>query len=95
MKRLIILTAVTAIALSAQAQNTTYGGGKATLQPSMAAMSGDYSPGGTIVLADGIVSLANNATYEHGNTLLQNSGSWTATQQPGPVPGSRQQYHQR
>ena len=62
----------------AQAQNTTYGGGNAPYSLD-GGYNTDYSPGGTIVLADGSVSLSNNATYEHGNTLLQNSGSWTAT----------------
>ena len=78
MKRLFILTAVTAIAASAQAQNTTYGGGNAPYILD-GGYNSDYSPGGTIVLADGSVNLSNSATYEHGNTLLQNSGSWTAT----------------
>jgi hypothetical protein len=78
MKRLLILTAVTAIAVSAQAQNTTYGGGN---DPYIldGGYNSDYSPAGTIVLADGIVTLTNDATYEHGNNLLQNSGSWTST----------------
>lgn len=77
MKRLLILTAITAVAVSVRAQNTTYGGGNApyTLD---GGYNSDYSPGGTVVLSDGSVSLSNNATYEHGNTLLQNSGSWTA-----------------
>jgi hypothetical protein len=78
MKRLLILIAVTVIAASAQAQNTTYGGGNAPYVLD-GGYNSDYSPGGTIVLADGIVTLSNDATYEHGNTLLQNSGSWTAT----------------
>jgi hypothetical protein len=78
MKRLLIITAVTAIAAPAQSQNTTYGGGNASYSLDGAYVS-DYSPGGTIVLTDGSVSLSNNATYEHGNTLLQNSGSWVAT----------------
>jgi hypothetical protein len=77
MKRLLILTAVTAITASAQAQNTTYGGGNAPYVLD-GGYNSDYSPGGTIVLPDGSVTL-NNATYEHGNTLLQNNGSWTAT----------------
>jgi hypothetical protein len=78
MKRLLILTAVTAIAASAQAQNTTYGGGNAPYILD-GGYNSDYSPAGTIVLADGIVTLTNDATYEHGNNLLQNNGSWTAT----------------
>lgn len=78
MKRLLILTAVTAVAISAQAQNTTYGGGNAPYMVNGGYVS-DHSPGGTIVLADGSVTLSNNATYEHGNDLLQNNGSWTAT----------------
>lgn len=78
MKRLFILTAVTVIAASAQAQNTTYGGGNAPYVLD-GGYNSDYSPGGTMVLADGSVSLSNNATYEHGNTLLQNSGIWMAT----------------
>ena len=77
MKRLLILTAVTAVAVSAKAQNTTYGGGSAPYVVDGGYIS-DYSPAGTIVLADGSVTLSNNATYEHGNNLLQNSGSWTA-----------------
>jgi hypothetical protein len=77
MKRLIILTAVTAAAVSARAQNTTYGGGAAPYLVDGGYVS-DYSPAGTVVLADGSVSLSNNATYEHGNNLLQNNGSWTA-----------------
>ena len=78
MKRLLILTAVTAIATSAQAQNTTYGGGNAPYVLD-GGYNSDYSPAGTIVLSDGSVTLTNNATYEHGNNLLQNSGNWTAT----------------
>jgi hypothetical protein len=79
MKRLLILTAITAgMAPLLHAQNTTYGGGNAPLSVDAGYVS-DYSPGGTIVLADGFVTLANNATYEHGNNLLQNSGSWTST----------------
>ncbi|WP_118975320.1 T9SS type A sorting domain-containing protein [Taibaiella koreensis] len=77
MKRLLILAAVTAVTVSAQAQNTTYGGGNAPYVLD-GGYNSDYSPGGTIVLADGIVTLSNNATYEHGNNLLQNNGSWTA-----------------
>jgi hypothetical protein len=77
MKRLIILTAVTAVAVSARAQNTTYGGGSAPYVVDGGYVS-DYSPGGTIVLADGSVTLSNSATYEHGNNLLQNGGNWTA-----------------
>lgn len=77
MKRLFILTALTAITISTRGQNTTYGGGNA---PYIAdgGYASDYSPGGTIVLADGSVSLAGGATYEHGNSLFQNSGSWTS-----------------
>ena len=78
MKRLLILTAVTAIATSAQAQNTTYGGGNAPYILD-GGYNSDYSPGGTIVLPDGSVTLTNNAIYEHGNNSLQNNGSWTAT----------------
>jgi hypothetical protein len=79
MKRLLILTAITAgIAPQLHAQNTTYGGGNAPLSVDAGYVS-DYSPDGTIVLADGSVMLTNNATYEHGNNLLQNNGSWTAT----------------
>ncbi len=77
MKRLLIFTAITAIAASVQAQNTTYGGGNAPYNLSGGYVS-DYSPGGTIVLADGSVALSNSATYEHGNSLLQNNGSWTS-----------------
>ncbi|WP_118972956.1 T9SS type A sorting domain-containing protein [Taibaiella koreensis] len=78
MKRLLIFTVFTAIAASAQAQNTTYGGGNAPYVLD-GGYNSDYSPGGTVVLADGSVSLSNNATYEHGNTLLQNSGGWTSS----------------
>ncbi|MFA6059629.1 MAG: hypothetical protein WC756_15590, partial [Taibaiella sp.] len=79
MKRLLILTAITASTASGlQAQSTTYGGGNAPYTVDAGYVS-DYSPGGTIVLSDGSVTLANNATYEHGNSLLQNSGSWTST----------------
>jgi hypothetical protein len=79
MKRLLILTAITAgMAQQLHAQNTTYGGGNAPLSVDAGYVS-DYSPDGTIVLADGSVILINNATYEHGNNLLQNSGSWTST----------------
>lgn len=78
MKPLLILAAVTAAAVSARAQNTTYGGGNAPYVVDGGYVS-DYSPAGTIVLADGNVTLSNNATYEHGNNLLQNNGSWTAT----------------
>lgn len=78
MKRFIILTAVTAVVISAKAQNTTYGGSGAPYAVVGGYVS-DYSPSGTFVLADGSVSLSNNATYEHGNNLLQNNGSWTAT----------------
>jgi hypothetical protein len=79
MKQLLILTAITAATASGlQAQSTTYGGGNAPYTVDAGYVS-DYSPDGTVVLADGSVTLANNATYEHGNNLLQNNGSWMAT----------------
>jgi hypothetical protein len=65
------------MASSVQAQNTTYGGGNAPYILD-GGYTSDYSPGGTIVLADGIVTLSNSATYEHGNALLQNGGSWSS-----------------
>jgi hypothetical protein len=78
MKQLLILTAITAATASGlHAQSTTYGGGNAPYTVDAGYVS-DYSPDGTVVLADGSVTLANNATYEHGNNLLQNSGSWTS-----------------
>jgi hypothetical protein len=77
MKRLLMVTAITAIAGSVQAQNTTIGGGNAPYNLSGGYVS-DYSPGGTVVLPDGSVALSNSATYEHGNSLLQNNGSWTS-----------------
>lgn len=78
MKRFLILTAVAAFAVSARAQSTTYGGSNAPYTVDGGYVS-DYSPDGTVVLADGSVTLSDNATYEHGNSLLQNNGSWTAT----------------
>jgi hypothetical protein len=78
MKRIIILILITAAAGGARAQNTTYGGANAPASVDGGYFS-DYSPGGTIVLATGSVTLANNATYEHGNNLLQINGSWTST----------------
>lgn len=76
-KNFLIAIALVFVAASAQAQNTTYGGGNAPYLVDGGYVS-DYSPAGTIVLADGSVTLSNNATYEHGNNLLQNNGSWTA-----------------
>lgn len=78
MKRLLILTLIAAVAVPASGQNTTYGGANAPFNMDGGYFS-DYSPGGTIVLPDGLVTLANGATYEHGNNLLQNNGSWTST----------------
>lgn len=78
MKRLLILTLIAAVAVPASGQNTTYGGANAPFNLDGGYFS-DYSPGGTIVLPDGLVTLANGATYEHGNNLLQNNGSWTST----------------
>ncbi|SEI54854.1 Por secretion system C-terminal sorting domain-containing protein [Dyadobacter sp. SG02] len=78
MKRLIILTLISVIAGNASGQNTTYGGASAPATVDGGRFS-DYSPGGTVVLADGSVALANNSVYEHGNNLLQVNGSWTAT----------------
>ncbi|PSK91263.1 T9SS type A sorting domain-containing protein [Taibaiella chishuiensis] len=76
-KNFLIAIALVFAAASAQAQNTTYGGGNAPYLVDGGYIS-DYSAAGTIVLADGSVTLSNNATYEHGNNLLQNNGSWTA-----------------
>ncbi|WP_342087166.1 T9SS type A sorting domain-containing protein [Dyadobacter sp. OTU695] len=83
MKRLNLLTlisvvTVTALAGYVRAQNTTYGGAGAPANVDGGYFS-DYSPGGTIVLANGAVTLTNNATYEHGNNLLQVDGPWTST----------------
>ncbi|GGH25015.1 hypothetical protein GCM10007423_08920 [Dyadobacter endophyticus] len=78
MKRIIILILITAAAGGARAQNTTYGGANAPANIDGGYFS-DYSPGGTIVLPDGLVTLANGATYEHGNNLLQINGNWTST----------------
>ena len=76
-KNLLIAIALAFGAGSAQAQNITYGGGSAPYSLD-SGYNSDYSPDGTIVLPDGIVMLANNATYEHGNNLLQNDGLWSS-----------------
>lgn len=83
MKRLNLLTLITVVTITALAgyvrgQNTTYGGAGAPANVDGGYFS-DYSPGGTVVLANGAVTLANNATYEHGNNLLQVNGTWTST----------------
>lgn len=36
----------------------------------------DYAPNGTVVQAGASVTLANGATYEHGNLSFQNNGTW-------------------
>jgi hypothetical protein len=76
-KNLLIAIALAFVADVAQAQTTTIGGGSAPYSLD-GGYNSDYSPDGTIVLADGIVTLINNATYEHGNNLMQNDGSWTS-----------------
>jgi hypothetical protein len=76
-KNLLIAIALAFVADVVQAQNTTYGGDDARFNVDAGYVS-DYSPNGTIVLPNGSVTLT-NATYEHGNNLLQNDGSWTAT----------------
>lgn len=78
MKRILIIIAITAIAALARAQTTTYGGGGAPYNL-VGGYNSDYSPGGTIVLTDGSVTLSGNATYEHGNNLLRNDGIWVST----------------
>lgn len=79
MRKTILLFSATAIwATHIQAQTTTYGsGGNLPLVLDNGYMS-DYSTDGTIVLSDGSVTMSNSATYEHGNTLLQNDGSWNS-----------------
>ncbi|WP_118975317.1 T9SS type A sorting domain-containing protein [Taibaiella koreensis] len=76
-KHLFIAIALALGADGLQAQTTTYGGGNAPYSV-VGGYNSDYSPDGTIVLSDGAVSLSGNATYEHGNNLLQNDGSWTS-----------------
>jgi hypothetical protein len=83
MKRLNLLTLITVVTTTmlagyVRAQNTTYGGANAPFVVDGGYFS-DYSPGGTFVLVNGSVTLSNNATYEHGNNLLQINGSWTST----------------
>lgn len=65
-------------ATDARAQHTIYGGDSAPFAADGGYVS-DYSTAGTMVAADGSVTLSNHATYEHGNSLLDNNGSWTAT----------------
>jgi hypothetical protein len=76
-KNLLIAIALAFVADMVQAQTTTYGGNNAPLTVDAGYVS-DYSPSGTIVLPDGSVTLT-NSTFEHGNSLFQNDGSWTAT----------------
>jgi hypothetical protein len=77
MKKLLIALALPLWAIQAYGQTyTTFG---ATNPESIdAGYFSDYSTNGTIVLTGGSVTLANGSTYEHGNNLLQNDGSWNA-----------------
>jgi len=77
MKRLLTIAAISAIAVAARAQNTTYGNSNAPVVIDGGYFS-DYSPDGTTVLAGGHVSLSGSATYEHGNNLFQNDGTWSS-----------------
>lgn len=78
MKRKILLYSALAIwATGARAQMTTYGGGGVPFDMDNAYVS-DYAAAGTVVLVDGAVNMINNSTYEHGNTLLQNNGTWSS-----------------
>lgn len=78
MKRKTLLCLALAIwATGTEAQTTTYGGGSLPFNMDNGYTS-DYSTAGTVVLADGSVTMINNSTYEHGNTLLQNNGTWSS-----------------
>lgn len=78
MKKLLIALALPLWATQAYGQTfTTYG--PTDPQSIDAGYFSDYSAGGTIVQAGGSVTLTNGATYEHGNNLLQNNGSWTSS----------------
>lgn len=61
---------------NAQAQ-TIIGGGAMPVY-SDGGYNSDYSAPGTFVLSDGSVTLTNSSTYEHGNNLLDNQGSWVS-----------------
>jgi hypothetical protein len=78
MKKLLIALALPLWAMQAHGQTfTTYG--PTDPQSIDAGYFSDYSIDGTIVLVGGSVTLANGSTYEHGNNLLQNSGSWISS----------------
>lgn len=77
MKGLLIALVLPLWAIQVYGQNiTTYG--PANPQSINAGYFSDYSAGGTVVQAGGSVSLANGATYEHGNLSFQNNGAWTS-----------------
>lgn len=77
-KHLLIAIALAFVAGEIQAQTTTIGGGGQPVNLDNGYTS-DYSTAGTVVLSDGLVIMINSSIYEHGNTLLQNDGTWTSS----------------
>ncbi len=63
---------------AALAQSTTIGGGTGPVTID-GGYTSDYNPDGLFILADGDVLLQNNSTWEHGNLLMNNLGSWGGT----------------
>lgn len=77
MKRLLLLNTIIALTGMGASAQTTYGGAGLPVAIDGGYIS-DYQPS-TTVLTDGSVSISDNGTYEHGNTLLQIDGSWNST----------------
>ncbi|WP_149241603.1 T9SS type A sorting domain-containing protein [Dyadobacter sp. 32] len=63
---------------AALAQSTTIGGGTGPVTID-GGYTSDYNPDGLFILADGTVLLQTNSTWEHGNLLMNNLGSWGGT----------------
>ncbi|PQA56959.1 T9SS type A sorting domain-containing protein [Siphonobacter curvatus] len=64
--------------LAGMAQSTTLGGDSSPVIIDGGTVS-DYSPDGLFILADGSMTLLNNSTFEHGNSLFNNRGAWLST----------------
>lgn len=77
MKKLFLIISASLCYTMADAQTfTTYG--PSDPQVIDGGYFSDYSADGTIVQAGGSMTLSNTATYEHGNFLFQNNGTWNS-----------------
>lgn len=77
MKKLLLTMSACSLWMAGKAQTfTTYG--PSDPQVIDGGYFSDYSTDGTIIQSGGSMTLSNNATYEHGNLLFQNNGTWNS-----------------